>query len=314
MGLKRFFRKYGKQIGAVASFVQPYVGAAISAASAMKGAKRSNEFNTAQSSQEYERQKEFAQMGIRWKVEDAKAAGLHPLFALGAQTASYSPVSVQDSVGPAMAQAGQEYGRAVAATATFQERELARLALRQAQNSVTQGDLTNEQLRLQNRQLENDLLLAPVTMPQFEAPQIDFGGGEVDAAKRQTATQYQTVPGDTSLALGATPMWREFSIGNGRSMVLPGGMSGDAAEVLESLGESPSIMLATLEENRRRFGPEFADWMYDRYFKTPLRRQVEKIGGIPTEIARQAKMRAYSRNVQYLKRRPDSGKRWKQVR
>ena len=37
-------------------------------------------------------QKQFAQHGIRWKVEDAKAAGLHPLYALGANTHSFTPV------------------------------------------------------------------------------------------------------------------------------------------------------------------------------------------------------------------------------
>ena len=36
-------------------------------------------------------QREFAQSGIQWKVADAKKAGLHPLAALGAQTASASP-------------------------------------------------------------------------------------------------------------------------------------------------------------------------------------------------------------------------------
>lgn len=38
-------------------------------------------------------QKEFAQKGIRWKTEDAKQAGLHPLAALGTMGASYSPTS-----------------------------------------------------------------------------------------------------------------------------------------------------------------------------------------------------------------------------
>lgn len=33
-------------------------------------------------------QREFAQQGIRWKVEDAKAAGLHPLYALGGGSAA----------------------------------------------------------------------------------------------------------------------------------------------------------------------------------------------------------------------------------
>lgn len=35
-------------------------------------------------------QREFAQNGIQWKVEDAKKAGIHPLYALGASTASPS--------------------------------------------------------------------------------------------------------------------------------------------------------------------------------------------------------------------------------
>lgn len=41
--------------------------------------------------------KEFAQNGIQWKVADAKAAGLHPLAALGAQTTSYAPSYGGDS-------------------------------------------------------------------------------------------------------------------------------------------------------------------------------------------------------------------------
>lgn len=36
-------------------------------------------------------QREFAQHGVRWRVADAEAAGLHPLAALSANGASYSP-------------------------------------------------------------------------------------------------------------------------------------------------------------------------------------------------------------------------------
>lgn len=68
-------------------------------------------------------QREFAQHGIRWKVEDAKAAGLHPLAAMGASGASFSPVMVGDTYGPAMAQAGQDISRAVEATRTQPERD-----------------------------------------------------------------------------------------------------------------------------------------------------------------------------------------------
>lgn len=42
-------------------------------------------------------QKDFAQMGVRWRVEDAKEAGIHPLAALGAQLTSFSPVQLGDT-------------------------------------------------------------------------------------------------------------------------------------------------------------------------------------------------------------------------
>jgi len=62
-------------------------------------------------------QKEFAQSGIQWKVEDAKKAGIHPLAALGAQTTSYAPVSVGGpSIASGLASAGQDIARSVDAT------------------------------------------------------------------------------------------------------------------------------------------------------------------------------------------------------
>ncbi len=52
--------------------------------------------------------------GIQWRVEDAKKAGLHPLYALGANTASYTPVSQDSSaMGNAVADAGAYLGKAV---------------------------------------------------------------------------------------------------------------------------------------------------------------------------------------------------------
>lgn len=57
----------------------------LGAREAQKNAEKSQMFN-------YLAQKEFAQNGIRWKVDDAKAAGIHPLFALGANTSGFAPV------------------------------------------------------------------------------------------------------------------------------------------------------------------------------------------------------------------------------
>lgn len=67
-------------------------------------------------------QREFAQNGIQWKVEDAKKAGIHPIYALGGSTASYAPTSqnftADTSLPNALASAGQDIGRAIHKTET----------------------------------------------------------------------------------------------------------------------------------------------------------------------------------------------------
>lgn len=62
-------------------------------------------------------QKKFAQQGIQWRAADAEKAGISKLYALGANTTSYSPVSVGGGLGDALSTAGQNIGRAVDATA-----------------------------------------------------------------------------------------------------------------------------------------------------------------------------------------------------
>lgn len=75
---------------------------------------------------QYEYQKEFARKGIQWKVMDARDAGIHPLYALGANTVSYTPQSVGDvggnSLGAGIASAGQELGRSISASSSAQDR------------------------------------------------------------------------------------------------------------------------------------------------------------------------------------------------
>lgn len=89
-------------------------------------------------------QKQFAQNGIQWKVEDAKKAGISPLYALGANTVSYSPQSVGDtSLGSGIAQAGQDVGRAINATRSNDDKILA-LNRTMLESQVTGVNLDNE--------------------------------------------------------------------------------------------------------------------------------------------------------------------------
>lgn len=67
-----------------------------------------------QAKKEYQRQKEFAQNQIQWRVKDAEAAGIHPLYALGAQGVSYAPQSA-GGLDLGLGDMGQDISRAVLA-------------------------------------------------------------------------------------------------------------------------------------------------------------------------------------------------------
>lgn len=90
-------------------------------------------------------QKQFAQEGIQWKVADAKKAGVHPLYALGAQTASFSPVAVGSPLGGAIADMGQNIGRAVEASRSPRDKA-ASYEARVAELQLTNMELQNEML------------------------------------------------------------------------------------------------------------------------------------------------------------------------
>lgn len=93
-------------------------------------------------------QREFAQHGVQWKVEDAKAAGINPLAALGASTTSFSPVSVGGEApkpGDSFSGMGQDLQRAFKATSSAAMRE-------ESDNSELR------KLQLEKASLENDVL------------------------------------------------------------------------------------------------------------------------------------------------------------
>lgn len=128
------------------------LGALIGAAASLGSSYLSNKASQKNANQQAQLQKDFAQQGIQWKVADAKAAGVHPLFALGANTHSYSPVSVGSDYS-GLASAGQQIGRAVDAT-TSPQGKLANLQLALVQSQVEGANLDND---IKRAKLASDL-------------------------------------------------------------------------------------------------------------------------------------------------------------
>lgn len=134
-----------------------------------QSAKEANEANARNAANNIALQREFAQNAIQWKVQDAEKAGLHPLAALGANTMSFSPVSVgatgADPLGDSLRSMGQDITRASAAYASKDKRADA------AQTVAAGQELTANKLRLENMDLQNKILRSKlVTMNQPATP------------------------------------------------------------------------------------------------------------------------------------------------
>lgn len=136
----------GALIGAGASLLGGLMGK-----SAQQDANRINQENAMR---QEALQREFAQSGIQWKVEDAKKAGIHPLYALGANTVSYSPNVVgavpETGLANAVASSSQDISRAVESTRT-------------ADASTAAFTKTAQSLALQKSGLENELLATQIS-------------------------------------------------------------------------------------------------------------------------------------------------------
>lgn len=175
-------------------------------------------------------QREFAKNGIRWRVEDAKKAGLHPLFALGAQTQSFNPISVADPLPDALANMGQDIGRAVTATQTAAERApFNALALERAQ-------LENELLKSQIA--KNTAQLGPA-MPSLGAQAFPIAPDGIitrDLVEVKPSEVISARSNEPQTEAGpAGPAWKELDAGAFGKWKVPGAALSQGFEDLEML-------------------------------------------------------------------------------
>jgi len=234
--------------------MEPATIAAIAGgAASLLGGLFSNKANAQAQERNTAMQREFAQMGIRWKVADAKAAGIHPLYALGASTHSYSPIAISDQLGPAMASAGQDYSRAMMAAASDRERRevearnfmLAaeqRSDARVAQQKAEARSDAMFGMQVERNFLENQLLLEQINRLRSPGMGPGLPSGDANGPANAPRGAIKVKPSElTSRAVersshtaGVDPMWDSFEYAPGKFMRLP---SQKAAEAWEGAGE-----------------------------------------------------------------------------
>lgn len=231
--------------------------AIIAAGAALYNAYKGEESQQDANLANYNAQKEFAQQGIGWKVQDAKAAGLHPLYALGGSGATFSP-SFRAFEGDGIAQAGQNLASA-ASQAWGPQREL-QLAQLEAVKAGTAKDYAlasaadAEAAIARNRMLASNPVAQsyPVTRYGNDDLQIDLPGQPYIPGNPSKLSEWKPDTTPAYLTKGeATPGFQRFNVPGIGEMILPSASS--MSEALESL-ENPVLQAAVTAANLYHYG------------------------------------------------------------
>lgn len=220
-------------------------------------------------------QLDFAKSGIQWKVEDAKAAGIHPLAALGTTGPSYSPISLGDAGAPAsnFSGMGQDIGKAISRS---QEKEDA-LATAGAKLDLEAKQLNNDLLRSRIAQLNSEGRSGGI--PTSGRKRLVAGQGDTPALKLQGQEVVVGPPGDRSRELEHIPDTAYIDTGTGYAPT-PGKATKERIEddwIQQSMWALRNNILPSIGM-RRRPPPnvpisENEVWRYDRlnqqYVKKP---------------------------------------------
>lgn len=217
-------------------------------------------FGKSEADQNVKMQKQFAQQGIQWKVADAKKAGIHPLYALGAQTHSFAPV--QTGISENMASAGQSLGRAVDAYRSNGER-LDGFTKASQSLLLEKGKLENELLKTQIASANATLNQAgsPPPAPTMGSRYLMPGQGSTQGLiQDQAMSRTRSSPAAPSQEPGAIP-----EVGFGRSTTgYPVVPSADVKQRIEDM-ILPEISWAL----RNQIAPMMSEKNLNPPFKAP---------------------------------------------
>lgn len=201
------------------SFAGDLIGGVLGA----RSAENAKDANVAMSAADREWQKEMATQGIRYRVADARSAGISPLAAMGAQLIQPSPtaigVSSDNSWANAASSMGQNLERAFNATSTGPDR----MHLLQLENAQLQNDYLRAQIAASNVATRNQAGVPP----GLPSPSYNRGAGleEVVPSKRTSSMR-----ANSAREAAISPATKSFINEDGSVSVWP---SADAKQSIE---------------------------------------------------------------------------------
>lgn len=210
--------------------------------------------------------REFAQNGIQWRVADAKAAGLHPLAALGMMPAQSTPMILGDTGGEGLAHAGQSIGNALTRQQSTEDKSLenAQLQLLHAQTAETDARRVAimSDIGLKSQAAGQGTGLGPQHESNIEgqAPNVplDRASGMIDLKGAPIISHKDSQP---HMQSGTIPGFAEMRLHPNLKWTLPAGEGQEAT--MEMWNEMPTWAKAlNFVYNERKYGPGwFKNWM-----------------------------------------------------
>lgn len=248
--------------------VAPVVAAAgISAAAGLLGSifggrssrraqEEANRQNQAINEQNAALQREFAQNGIRWKVEDARAAGLHPLYALGGSGATYTPSSIPimpKDDGSQFRNMGQDVSRAAMA---FGEKEIQSAQIEALKAAAAKDYALASAAASESARFNQQMTISPADVEWFKAKGMPIPGqAQSFPVPSQLPDTGKPLPANPPAYLTSSvgePGFRIFNVPGLGQVILPN--ASNMAEAVESL-ENPVLQAAVAAANAAHYGP-----------------------------------------------------------
>jgi hypothetical protein len=187
--------------------------AMITAGGALAGGAMSDRSARISASKQRQMDIEFAKNQIQWKVADAKKAGLHPLYALGA-SGSYAPTNIiqgQSTTGSQLGAAASAIGDMVAQSAHQKKQLAAQAPLIQAQvnaaNQAAGRDFAESALALsRQKRVEQEILNESRPPPLYKFWHDNINGGIVPIPDQDSGLEQPELVGGYYLGKGFAGM------------------------------------------------------------------------------------------------------------
>ena len=143
---------------------------------------------------ENDRQYDLARNSIKYRVEDAQNAGIHPLYAMGAPTLSSS--SQTDTMGQAVADASTQAGKAMS---SGYQKEMEKLNLENARADLRSKQLRNADFVKQSLSASNLSRLTEIGNTKHDGDLLKMGGGVTLKKKYTPASEVEDYLGETGI-------------------------------------------------------------------------------------------------------------------